>query len=107
MSDQYDPLAIPESPPDMVFPDLQRLLDEATGADGGRRFYPLASHPAAFRERLVVDRLRRIAAIREREDPEGAKAIAYHVRRIVGVEARELERKAEYLRNWASAYDGN
>lgn len=106
MNEMYDPLAIPEPPPDAFFPDLRRVLDEATSADGGRRFYPLAAHPAGFRERWVVDRLRRIAAIREREDPEMAEAIAYHVRKIVEVEAGELERKAEYLRSWASAYDG-
>lgn len=102
----------PHPEDDLVFGDLEKALDEAPmppWSESRPRFYPLGAHPATYRERYMVDALRRIrdiAATTPGETPHADQtdeAIAYHVRKIVEVEAGELEAKARYLREWAGS----
>lgn len=98
----------------LVFTDLEKALDAAPGSlmFDRPRFFPLGAHPATYRDRYMVDALRRIRAIAAAtpgEQPHAGQtgeAITYHVRKIVEFEAGELEAQARYLREWAEHHDG-
>ena len=89
----------------LIFDELEKALDEAPVAPGSppQRFFPLGAHPATYRDRCMVDALRRV----DPSDPpseQTAEAIAYHVQKIVAFEAGQLEDQARYLRAWADVY---
>ena len=83
---------------------MHPALEQATNADGSRRFYEAGEHPAIFRERTLLERLERFAELAE--GPEGRRppnaeshaAIEYHRMKIAEFEAAEHRAKCEFLR---------
>lgn len=82
---------------------VDRLIAEATGPYGERRFYPVGQHPASYRSRVMADRLRRVLDIARphlepHREADTEAAIAYHERKVAEVETGEARAKQLYVR---------
>lgn len=94
------------------------MLSKIRGPHGERRFYPPFEHPATYRERLMLDRLKRIRqqligdegiplATRQLVDSLARfdEQIAYHADRVQAFEAAENEAKAQYVHAWLRGWN--
>jgi hypothetical protein len=100
-------------------PDLEtveQMLARLTNPDGSQRFYPPGEHPATYRDRWMVSRLKEIRAVMVADpfapgpDREALatldESIARHERRCEEFEAAQNQAKGEVVRAWVKEYGG-